>query len=291
MKKQAPTAAFISTLIVITLAGSLLVGLVNANIIIIKRPNDSFGALYSMRSPQNKTYNVDTVSLTFTVKTVSYPDGYSYFYILDGQDDMRVDEARVDLMPVKVTSEMVVPLVGPTLDPQRVYTLEFDVTLSSLSEGSHSLIIGNAYPAGSDWDNPYVSSLSPEVYFSVDAPPKISVLSPVDKNQYNASDVPLIFTVNKPISSAAYSLNYSASVAVNGNTTLSLSNGTYNIIIYATDATGKTGISQTVIFTVAQPQISTLSAWIPLVVAALILVVAVAIGLLLLFSRRCKPKG
>jgi N-acetylneuraminic acid mutarotase len=83
--------------------------------------------------------------------------------------------------------------------------------------------------------------------------PAIAVASPENKTYY-AADVALNFTVNEP-ASLRYTLDGDAAVEISGNTTLSgLSYGTHNLTVYATDAAGNTGASETIAFTVAEPE-------------------------------------
>lgn len=260
MNKQALATALLAVLLSAALAETSLINTVTANPI-------SWGTKVVLLSPENKTYTQNTISITFQYDQQMKCNPY-YKYILDGNESA-------------------------------LLLAEFDGTenhakITDLSDGVHTLIIHVMANAGSPppgtWSLDWYSGYSSAVTFSIDAtPPSIELLSPVDNNQYNVSDVPLIFTVNKPISSAAYSLNYTAQVTVDGNTTISLPDGAYSMRIYATDATGKTGKSQTVTFTVAQTQTST-STGTFIVAAASVLVVAFAISLLLFFSRRCKSK-
>lgn len=81
-------------------------------------------------------------------------------------------------------------------------------------------------------------------------PPTITILSP-ENMTYSTESVPLVFTVNEPISWIGYSLDNQANVTIMGNTTLNnLSEGLHQIIVYANDTYGNMGASQTVYFTV-----------------------------------------
>jgi hypothetical protein len=79
-------------------------------------------------------------------------------------------------------------------------------------------------------------------------PPYVSILTPKTQ-EYNMVDVPLTFTVDKPVSAISYKLDGKANVPIDGNTTLTgLSDGVHRIVIYVTDTLGTTGISETVLF-------------------------------------------
>ena len=111
-------------------------------------------------------------------------------------------------------------------------------------------------------------------------PPVVEVVSPVT-HVYNESSVSLVFTLNKPVNWTGYSLDGGENVTVAGNTTISgLPNGLYNVTVYAKDAFGNTGVSETVSFTVAVPFPTVL------VVAPVVLVVVVGVVLAVYFKRR-----
>ena len=83
-------------------------------------------------------------------------------------------------------------------------------------------------------------------------PPEITVTSPENKT-YHTTDIALNFTVNEPVSSMRYVLDGEAAVETAGNTTLAgLPFGPHNLAVYAVDAAGNTGASETVFFTVAK---------------------------------------
>jgi N-acetylneuraminic acid mutarotase len=82
--------------------------------------------------------------------------------------------------------------------------------------------------------------------------PKISVLSPLNQTYMNSS-VSLLFTVNKTIDWAGYSVDGKDNVTITGNTILSgLSNGVHNVTVYARDEFGNTGASEMVWFNIAE---------------------------------------
>lgn len=111
-------------------------------------------------------------------------------------------------------------------------------------------------------------------------PPAVSISSPKSKT-YDTGDVPLTFTVNEPTSWIGYSLNGQDNVTIAGNTTLSgLTTGAYNLTVYATDASGKTGASETIHFTlVGRFPIE----W---VIVSIVIVAAVSVCLLVYFKKQ-----
>jgi len=87
--------------------------------------------------------------------------------------------------------------------------------------------------------------------------PQITILSPKNMT-YNTSSVELSYTVSENTSWMGVSLNGGGNVTIPGNTTLTnLSNGLHNIIVYAKDAFGNLGQSNTVYFTVQLPNVWT----------------------------------
>jgi N-acetylneuraminic acid mutarotase len=117
-------------------------------------------------------------------------------------------------------------------------------------------------------------------YVLENTPPKISVLSPANET-YNNSTVLLRYAVDKPVNWTGYSLDGEETVTVAGNTTITgLANGTHNVTVYATDAFGNVGASETVGFTVEVPFPATM------VVAPIVLVAVVSVGFIVYFRKR-----
>ncbi|MFW6117078.1 MAG: hypothetical protein ACOC6G_00655 [Thermoproteota archaeon] len=108
------------------------------------------------------------------------------------------------------------------------------------------------------------------MYFAVDTPPTITVLSP--KNQtYSTVEVDLNFTTSELASWMGYSLDGGENVTVTGNTTLSdLSEDVHTLTVYVNDTAGNMGVSETVYFSVDEP--------VPVVVWAVVAIVIVVVG-------------
>jgi len=259
-KKTFSAAAFISVFLLSAIVGAQFVNLAVANFIpptVI--PYNYDPPTISIFSPVGMTYNVNYVSLNFTVsKPASWYNvtgGWGYEY------EGVIYYVNCDLDGVTTRDW----LVSDKLDSQ--FPLRFSVNLTDLSDGTHSMVISAAgksyyypdmYPAfdsegkRSSEQGAFGASVfgcSDTIQFIVEAAsPKISVLLPTNKS-YNAHDIPLNFTVNEPVSRIAYSLNEQSSVTVAGNTTLTgLPDGTYSIVAYATDKAGKTNSSDVIYF-------------------------------------------
>jgi hypothetical protein len=87
--------------------------------------------------------------------------------------------------------------------------------------------------------------------------------------------------VNKAVDWTGYSVDGGETVTITGNVTLEgLANGVHNVTVYARDAFGNVGASETVSFTVDVPFPVTM------VVAPIASVAVVGAGLILYFKRR-----
>jgi hypothetical protein len=122
------------------------------------------------------------------------------------------------------------------------------------------------------------------LYMLEHTPPEISVLSPVNQT-YNESSIPLVFTVNKPVSWMGYSLDGAQNVTIAGNETMAnVTDGLHSITVYANDTFGNTGISETVSFSIAVPAPQAFPT-IP-VAASAASITLTGVGVLILFRKR-----
>jgi hypothetical protein len=228
-------------------------------------------------SPQNnKVYAVNNVPLIFTVDydsrlyyTISF---YALIeYRLDGELKGKIE---------------------PELTPDSPKET-FSVNLPALSDGIHRVTV-NAYGDYYTILGNSSDSFFGIVYFTVDTtPPRISILAPLDRT-YNATDVPLNFTVREPVSWMGYSLDAQANVTITGNATLSeLSYGSHNLTVYAKDTAGNTGYSRTIYFSIAQKKEPEQSPSFPttLIVAAMAVIAIVGAALLVYFVKVKKTTG
>ncbi|MEJ2240765.1 MAG: NosD domain-containing protein [Candidatus Bathyarchaeota archaeon] len=118
--------------------------------------------------------------------------------------------------------------------------------------------------------------------------PGIFIDSPESK-VYSTNNIPLEFTVSESTTWIKYSLDGQANVTITGNVTLTgLDEGTHNIVIYAEDLDGFTGVSETVNFTISEEAESG-SEGIPItwIIGAIVIVIGVA---LLIYMFRLRKK-
>jgi len=258
-------AALISALLFSAVAGALLVNLARAD----PTQTISIPLGVSVSSPENnQTYAVNSVTLTVTVNPPTVP-------LLSVQYDL--DEgAKREKIPVNATQP-------------------FSVTLTGLSEGTHSVEVTavpvtGASQSANHFIYVYFWGSSGKVYFTVDTtPPSISILSLQGKT-FDVTDVPLDFTVSEPASWVGYSMDGKANATITGSTVLTgLSSGTHSLTVYAKDTAGNTGESKTVHFTITQgtepePQPSQPFPT-ALIAASLASVAIVGAGLLVFFRK------
>lgn len=163
-----------------------------------------------------------------------------------------------------------------SLDGKANVAITGNTTLTELSEGSHSIVVYASDAFGN-------TGASSPVYFAIDmSAPRISILVPENKT-YDATDVPLTFTVNEPLSWITYSLDGKDNVTIVGNVTLAvLPEGSHNVVVYAADTAGNAGASEKVYFTI-QP--------FPIIwVAAAIAIAAIGAAGLYYFAKIKKRK-
>ncbi len=170
------------------------------------------------------------------------------------------------------------------------------LTLTGIPDGNHSLVVyakergsyysHTDYSAGNVWyEYYYLFEIdgSSSVFFTVDTTaPSISVLSIEDKT-YHSYDIQLCFAVNESTSRIAYSLDGKDDVAIAGNITLTgLSQGAHTLTVFATDVAGNLGVSETITFTIAEPEPFPT---VPVVAASGVSVMVVVVGLLVYFRK------
>lgn len=225
----------------------------------------------TISSPKNQTYNVNNVSLNFSILS---PQGNTeltkVYYNIDG------------------------------IEHYSYLTPNWTMNLAKLSEGTHIVKVSAACRSHEFYNSSVTidyygehyetrvaysqeASRSVEVYFTVNSPPSIEISSPENRT-YDSLDFPLDFAVNEPFSQVAYCLDGHDNTTIAGNSTLTdLSNGVHIITVYAWDTQGNVGASETIMFTVAKPA-SFPTTLVPTVSVASVAVIAV--GVLVYFKKR-----
>ena len=207
-------------------------------------PLDTTPPIVLINSPLNTTYPASALPLTFTVNEPTSWIGYS-------------------------------------IDDQANITINGNVTLPVLPEGTHSIkVYANDTSGNMGYSN--------AIRFAVDAsPPSVVILSPENKT-YTTVLVTLNFTVNESTFWIGYSLDGSANRTITGNLTFVLADGSHHVTVYAEDLVGNIGASQTVYFSVnTKSQQSWIEAFLMWIVVALA-VIAVCLGILAYFLRSRK---
>jgi hypothetical protein len=246
---------------------------------------------------QNTTYNSTNISLNFTV---TKPE--SYFGLYTEYQNMQGKSQPLYLIFGKVTAVYYtvdngannsitvndVDSFATTDFPPR--TFNFNIILN-LTTGQHFVKVGveavTYYVSGGSIPpiSFVVQAHSDPVNFSVEIPKPV-IIAPVHK-VYNETSVPLVFTVDKSATWVGYSLDGKDNVSIAGNTTLTgLSNGEYNITVYANDTFGNISASQTVNFTVALPPEMEPFPTMFVAVASIATIAVVGVGVLVYFKKR-----
>ena len=177
-------------------------------------------------------YAEGSVSLTFTASIVSNFDNglYSldtnnrFYFFLDSEDDYVVFNPASDGSFYSCTVHRF------------------------LSDGRHAVWVRTAVPINDLW---YWTGVSNVVSLTVDTTiPQVSILSP-EPQEYNTSEVPLLFVLSEPASGVVYCLDGEGNVSLTNNATLAgLAVGRHSLVLYATDAAGHVGKSEVRVFDV-----------------------------------------
>lgn len=230
-------------------------------------------------SPNNQTVYTDTMPIDLNIAwSVSNPIPWIYVKI-----SYRIDDGPI----IAITD-------GSTLNFKNSSSIvntdaKSTVDISNLADGKHelSIIAEGSYNA----DNLFVIPLSysfEAIYFYVNflTPPDVLILSPQNKS-YNVTNIPLNFKINTSPSWVGYSLDNKTQVTINGNATLKeLPVGSHNVTVYARDAVGNLGASETLFFTVEELEEPPEPVPTLLVVAASVIVIVVLAVFLLMRKHK-----
>jgi hypothetical protein len=304
------TAAFISVLLLLAVAGTQLVSLAKGNpfsqsvysgetspSVKVNPPE------VSVLSPQNdRIYNTCNVLLALNVSTKgSETLSVGDFHYISG-----IGIKEVYFTADWLRNETIIyrsPRIEDWIDNTAKFffmgdwydkyddlpEIDFEklsLNLTNVPDGNHTIRV---YAVGSgsehyifNWYVFYVTGFS-KVNFVVDtSPPKVKVLS-LENKKYCLPNLPFNFTVNEPVSQITYILDGQKNLPIAGNITLiDLPNGYHNITVYATDKTGNVGASETIYFSVEVPVPFPTT----MVIAPMASVTVVGVGLVVYFKKR-----
>jgi hypothetical protein len=221
-------------------------------------------------SPNNNSLcNTNSITLSFTVNQplshIQYCPGYPYaslvYYKVDSQ--LQANSAQNSAATDRLLNDHVT--IYDKVSANSAYTDSTNLALKQLSDGNHNVTVyvwyEGKYNTISDFrtttQETYSIRASKTIFFSVDTTaPNISLQSIADKT-FTSPNVDLTTLTNEPIMNASYSLDGQATVAFNGNTTLTdLTIGSHTITVNAFDAAGNMGMATTA-FTVQSPNTET----------------------------------
>ena len=224
MKKATMTAIVLSILLV------SLVGVMQTVWVTEADPYPNFYSIITVENPRNTTYNVNALTVNFSVKSLTFIHDYSYYYSIDGNESKYVENMT------RVQDEGIP--INPGIYNQ---TLVGNFVLSNLSEGRHNLTI---YQIWYDQINNPLNEAEAKAnaQFVIDiTPPVISDLY-TNGTLHEGGTCLVAFKVNELTSWMGYSLDNQANVTITSNTTLSgLTVGTHNMTVYANDTAGNMG--------------------------------------------------
>jgi hypothetical protein len=212
--------------------------------------NELTAPVISDLSVANKTYPSATLPLNFNVDKAATRTGYC-----------------LDYRNLTITDWWNTPATARS----------FNVTLKGLTDGSHTLVVYAEDTFGN-------VGASETVNFAIDTKaPVISILS-IQNKTYDSATIPLTFAVGESTIKIEYSLDGQNNITINENATLTrLSNGVHNVTAYAWDVAGNVGTSETITFTIAEPELFPAT---PATVASVASVATAGAGLLVYFKKR-----
>lgn len=200
-------------------------------------------------SPKNNTaYSPDNINLSFIVKSIF---DYDYYYTIDTPIAETSIHEPAGQGKVFVNATLISET--PRTEVSTLKTFQFTLELRDLSDGQHNLTLYHGYNELTGWRREPASATT--IFYVNSAAPKITNLS---INSQDSGNVLLDFTVDKATSWIGYSLDNQANVTVNGDVILKdLSTGFHHVTVYAEDEAGNKGASETLHFTVEEPESET----------------------------------
>jgi hypothetical protein len=203
-----------------------------------------------------------TVIPSSSIEMVMVNSHSNYVYVgvtvLNGEtlEEVITDDSLQEVQAIDHIHNLIYTTKGST-QTLYVYNGDTHVTIDSLKLSWYISRYFDPIAVNSKTSKVYIvhnAAKSVVVIRSVDrstdeTPPRIVIISPENKS-YVSTMIPLVFTINESTSWIGYSLNGQTNVTVTGNSTLSLSTGSYWIRVYAYDSYDNMGSSDTISFIV-----------------------------------------
>jgi hypothetical protein len=237
----------------------------------VAKANPYAPPIWKVQSPQNNTtYNTTSLKLYLIAESFA---NYDYYYSIDGQQKITMREISRGSTKGRTTVELFL----------------YNKELQNLSEGQHKLDLYHGYynyffP---DWR---IETAGATIIFYIDTTaPRITNLTIA--NAEATTDRQLNFTIDEATSWIGYSLDNQANATVNGETAVlgDLPAGSHNVTVYATDAAGNVGVSETLFFTVDATNLNLVVPDLYSIIAIIVTTVAiVSVCPLVYFKRRNK---
>ena len=269
MKKNTVSQAVLAVIFLTSILGSsLIVGLTSANWVYLPSSPITDKPTITFQSPVNDASYTNNVEVVFTVTkpatwlsedTHTLGSIQTITYQVDNGAAQNVFTAK-DTLPLADGLEQ---------------TSSFNFTLTGLTDGTHDVKLtvsadtmywssGTPPPCNRRDNEPtpdiptYDLTAAVTVSFTVKTTPQITITSPQNQS-YIANSVPLTFTIDRPVSTIAYSLDGGAQVVADGNITLTgLAYGAHYVVVYADDGAGNTGTSEAVYFNLMETPLTPL---------------------------------
>jgi len=237
----------------------------------------------------NSSFKVNNLNLTITatsgnsilntsrwINTIYYKvdwqqkNTYVYRYMND------------ELNPFEYSTSFNLTGINGTLIPEGKHTL----TVYAIEEGQffHAPVQSEMSGLKKIVYNSFQIEGSTSVSFTIDRTAPNITISSIENTIYSQNAVPLNFTINEPVTKLAYNLDNGSNITMTGNMTLTdLSLGEHNLTIYAWDATGNVGASETLVFTIAEtfPMLT-----LAIVASSVVIIFLVAFSILLFRRHR-----
>lgn len=294
----------------------------NITLTAVFTPPDTTPPTISIVSPENKTYTVDDVPLTFAVSETTSWMGYS----LDGQMNVTISDNTTIVglsngahtitvyandtagnMGYSDTVYFTIDTVPPNIEilspENKTYTtssvpLRFTVDEATLWIGysldgqANLTIAGNTTLTGlSDGMHTlvvYASDIggnigsSDMVYFAIDTTPPSISIASPENKTYDTTDISLTFTIDESALWMTYSLDNKANVTIAGNTTLSGLSDGSHSLIVYANDTAGNTGASQIIYFSIKTKAKPFPTWIA---AAIVIIAVVGVALLVYFVR------